>query len=193
MRSTKWIPGMRTLKLRFGMVLAVLASCAADPAASLNGSRFALCDRASDNNPSIALDYRTKWGVNTDVLSVVEFCDQASSCISSPIVFSSPPRLPVKGATLRWRVGVYDFSIRQAEGRGRGYLIDVSAPPIAADGRSWSTDSTRISYDRVDGVTEVRRLSDGHSWRRCGGRLTFEDLAALRADRRPAAPQPPRF
>jgi len=140
---------------------------------------FWLCDRPLPHSLTIELDYHNLRAQYWDVGGDINTCGDASDCISFPIVFSVPPRLPETDETIRWSIAGHSFSMTRVAGSQEDYAIAVTGDRRRGGG-AFRGENIQIRYDVRRGITSYRSEGDERMWSTCRGRLTFEDLRRLR-------------
>jgi hypothetical protein len=140
---------------------------------------FVLCDRPLPHALTIELNYRNLtaryWDMGGDVLT----CGDTSNCISFPIVFSIPPRLPETNEIVSWSIVGHRFSMTRLPDSPDDYEIAVTGNPRQGGG-AFRGEDMRIRYNTRRGIMSYRDVGDQKIWSTCRGRLTFEDLRRLR-------------
>ena len=155
-----------------------LASCSSTPSWD-RGPEFVLCNDNPANHYTIRINYQDLMGIYEDYGMRVRACgDVESGCINHPLLISTAPRLPSGSAPIvRWSVQDYRFTMQRDLG-------SVGQYSIVAEGRhSDGTPTGRrlYVYDAGNGLISYRAEGVTQVWTRCAGRLTFDDLRALRA------------
>jgi hypothetical protein len=113
--------------------------------------------------------------VGGDVLT----CGDTADCISFPIVFSAPPRLPESNETIRWSIAGHDFSMSRLANSQEDYDIAITGDRRRGGG-AFRGENILVRYNIQRGITSYRGEGDQKTWSTCRGRLTFEDLRRLR-------------
>jgi hypothetical protein len=90
------------------------------------------------------------------------------------MLFSVPPRLPNAGGVVQWQVNGHTFSIRD---EGTIFSISATSPPENIAGRVFPSQKWHIGYDIHEGVQTLGTRDGQTIWKRCQGRLRFQDLS----------------
>jgi hypothetical protein len=159
------------LKLFRSVIWFGLLGCNASTG-NMQADSFKLCDAESPARKALSLDYSSKLWLMVDVGAVAKGCSStATACLSSPLPFARPPRLPEGAETISWSNGPIDFRITRKGG-------DSYALTSSAGDREYLYD-----YSIAQGITGLQ-ISDRNSnykesWVRCRGALRFEDIPRL--------------
>jgi hypothetical protein len=120
-------------------------------------------------------------GAVTDTSRPVSQCgNDAAACIDWPFQISAPPRLPAgTSEVVRWSVDDHRFSIRPLPESPGAYAIEVLTRFRPMDGRPSQIARIHYRYSDDSGFESSQVEGAPESWRRCQGRLTFDDLREL--------------
>lgn len=166
-----------------GLCLAV--ACCSE-GASRRTDDFRLCNSNAADGSTIEISYGNLMGLAVDYGTNIRPCNGGpDACIKWPLLIAAPDRMPSSSDDeVRWSVGDYRFRFRQAGSSPATYRLEadeIGPTGIAEEHHSYL-------YDEEAGFIAFETRGVPHSWTRCAGRLTFDDLRELRERLRPVEP-----